>query len=137
KESIRRRLARLVDGSAEVRAALDRGLALYNGTPGEPRSFDRLDALISAQSYRPAFWRVAAEEINYRRFFDINDLAAIRIELPEVFDAVHKLLFELVGSGAVTGLRIDHPDGLYRPLEYFEKLQLRCARALRVPLTKD
>ncbi|PYK72736.1 MAG: malto-oligosyltrehalose synthase, partial [Verrucomicrobia bacterium] len=92
---------------------------------------------MNAQSYRLAFWRVAAEEINYRRFFDVNDLAAIRVELPEVFDAAHKLLFELVASGALNGLRIDHPDGLYRPLEYFEKLQLHCAKALRIPLPKD
>ena len=80
---------------------------------------------------------MAAEEINYRRFFDINDLAAIRMELPEVFDAAHKLLFEVVSSGAVTGLRIDHPDGLYLPRDYFEKLQLRCAKALHHQLPKD
>jgi hypothetical protein len=67
-------------------------------------------ALLNDQAYRLAFWRVAAEEINYRRFFDINDLAAIRMEVPEVFDEVHRLLFELIASGAVTGLRIDHPD---------------------------
>ena len=73
---------------------------------------------------------MAAEEINYRRFFDVNDLAAIRMELPEVFDATHRLLFELVATGAVTGLRIDHPDGLYLPNEYFEKLQRRVAEAL-------
>jgi (1->4)-alpha-D-glucan 1-alpha-D-glucosylmutase len=78
--------------------------------------------LLNAQSYRLAFWRVAAEEINYRRFFDVNDLAAIRVELPEVFDAIHRLVLELVSTGAVTGLRIDHPDGLYLPREYFVKL---------------
>src|SRR4029077_6512804 len=84
-----------------------------------------------------AFWRVAAEEINYRRFFDINDLAAIRVELSEVFDATHRLLLDLVRNGAVTGLRIDHPDGLYLPQEYFEKLQQRCAKALGVSVPKD
>jgi len=89
-----------------------------------------LDGLLSDQAYRLAFWRVAAEEINYRRFFDINDLAAIRMELPEVFDATHRLLFDLVATGAVTGLRIDHPDGLYLPNDYFEKLQRRVAGAL-------
>src|SRR5262249_29916275 len=102
---------------------------IINGTPGDPRSFDALDALLSDQAYRLAFWRVAAEEINYRRFFDINDLAAIRMELPEVFDETHRLLFDLVANGAVTGLRIDHPDGLYLPNEYFEKLQRRAAEA--------
>ena len=80
---------------------------------------------------------MAAEEINYRRFFDVNDLAAIRMEVPEVFEATHKLLLELVAGGAVTGLRIDHPDGLYLPREYFEKLQRQCAKALGIPLPKD
>src|SRR6202011_1580855 len=73
----------------------------------------------------------------YRRFFDVNDLAAIRMELPEVFDEAHKLLLDLVRAGAVTGLRIDHPDGLYLPQEYFEKLQRRCAEALGMALPKD
>ena len=83
--------------------------------PAIPRSFDRLDALLDDQAYRPAYWRVAAEEINYRRFFDINDLAAIRVELPEVFEATHQLVFRLLAEGKVTGLRIDHPDGLWDP----------------------
>jgi (1->4)-alpha-D-glucan 1-alpha-D-glucosylmutase len=137
KEIIKKRLERRCAEAPQVQRAIEKAVETINGHIGNPRSFDRLDELLNAQSYRLAFWRVAAEEINYRRFFDVNDLAAIRVELPEVFDAVHKLLFELVASGAVTGLRIDHPDGLYRPLEYFEKLQLRCAKALRVPLPKD
>jgi (1->4)-alpha-D-glucan 1-alpha-D-glucosylmutase len=83
------------------------------------------------------FLRVAAEEINYRRFFDVNDLAAIRMELPEVFDAAHQLVVDLVRSGAVTGLRIDHPDGLYLPKEYLEALQRRCAKVLGMPLPKN
>ena len=95
-------------------------------------AFDKLDELLNAQSYRLAFWRVAAEEINYRRFFDVNDLAAIRVELPKVFDAIHRLVLELVSTGAVTGLRIDHPDGLYLPREYFVKLQQRSAKALGI-----
>ena len=137
KEIIKKRLERRCAEAPQVQRAIEKAVATINGRVGDPRSFDRLDELLNAQSYRLAFWRVAAEEINYRRFFDVNDLAAIRVELPEVFDAAHKLLFELVASGAVTGLRIDHPDGLYRPLEYFEKLQMRCAKALRVPLPKD
>jgi (1->4)-alpha-D-glucan 1-alpha-D-glucosylmutase len=137
KEIIKKRLERRCAEAPQVQRAIEKALETINGHIGDPRSFDRLDELLNAQSYRLAFWRVAAEEINYRRFFDVNDLAAIRVELPEVFDAAHKLLFELVASGAVTGLRIDHPDGLYRPLEYFEKLQMRCARALRETLPKD
>ena len=137
KEIIKKRLERRCAEAPPVLRAIEKAVETINGHVGNPRSFDRLDQLLNAQSYRLAFWRVAAEEINYRRFFDVNDLAAIRVELPEIFDAVHKLLFELVASGAVTGLRIDHPDGLYRPLEYFEKLQLRCAKALGIPLPKD
>jgi (1->4)-alpha-D-glucan 1-alpha-D-glucosylmutase len=137
KEIIKRRLERRCAEAPQVQHAIEKALARINGEPGDPRSFDALDELLNAQSYRLAFWRVAAEEINYRRFFDVNDLAAIRVELPKVFDAVHRLLLELVQTGAVTGLRIDHPDGLYLPREYFEKLQQRCAKALAIALPQD
>src|SRR4029077_7088820 len=137
KEIVKRRLERRGQEAPQVQKAIDKALTQINGRPGDPRSFDRLDELLNAQSYRLAFWRVAAEEINYRRFFDVNDLAAIRMEVPEVFAATHKLVVDLVRAGAVTGLRIDHPDGLYLPLEYFEKLQRRCAKALGIPLPKD
>jgi (1->4)-alpha-D-glucan 1-alpha-D-glucosylmutase len=130
KEVIKRRLERRCQEAPLVAKAIEKALTIINGTAGDPRSFDALDALLSDQAYRLAFWRVAAEEINYRRFFDINDLAAIRVELPEVFDETHRLLFDLVATGAVTGLRIDHPDGLYLPNEYFEKLQCRVAEVL-------
>ena len=134
---IKRRLERRCMEAPQVRQAIEKALAQINGKAGDPRSFDLLDELLNAQSYRLAFWRVAAEEINYRRFFDVNDLAAVRVELPKVFDAVHRFLLDLVNAGAVTGLRIDHPDGLYLPGEYFEKLQQRCAKALGTALPKD
>ena len=137
KEIIKRRLERRIEEAPQVRNAVEQALVQINGRPGDPRSFDTLDELLNAQSYRLAFWRVAAEEINYRRFFDINDLAAIRMELPEVFEATHQLLLELVAAGAVTGLRIDHPDGLYLPRDYFKKLQKKCAEALQIPLPPD
>jgi (1->4)-alpha-D-glucan 1-alpha-D-glucosylmutase len=137
KEIIKRRLERRCVEAPQVQHAIEKALARINGEPGDPRSFDALDELLNAQSYRLAFWRVAAEEINYRRFFDVNDLAAIRVELPKVFDATHRLLLELVRTRAVTGLRIDHPDGLYLPREYFEKLQQRCAKALAIALPQD
>ncbi|MEO6872029.1 MAG: malto-oligosyltrehalose synthase, partial [Chthoniobacterales bacterium] len=137
KEIIKRRLERRAQEAPLVQEAIEKALAIINGTPGDPRSFDVLDALLSDQAYRLAFWRVAAEEINYRRFFDVNDLAAIRVELPEVFDEAHRLLLELVKEGAVTGLRIDHPDGLYLPNEYFEKLQACAAEAMGVKLPND
>ena len=137
KEIVKRRLERRCQEAPQVQRAVEKALAQINGRPGDPRSFDKLDELLNAQSYRLAFWRVAAEEINYRRFFDVNDLAAIRMELPEVFDAAHQLVVDLVSRGAVTGLRIDHPDGLYLPKEYFEKLQRKCAEVLGMPLPKD
>src|SRR6202048_1647441 len=137
KEIIKRRLERRCQEEPRVQEAIDKALTQINGKPGDPRSFDKLDELLNAQAYRLAFWRVAAEEINYRRFFDVNDLAAIRMELPEVFDAAHQLVVDLVRTGAVTGLRVDHPDGLYLPKEYLETLQFRCARALSLQLPKD
>ena len=137
KEIIKRRLERRCAEAPQVQQAVEKALAQINGKLGDSRSFDTLDQLLNAQSYRLAFWRVAAEEINYRRFFDVNDLAAIRVELPKVFEAIHRLTLELVSTGAVTGLRIDHPDGLFLPGEYFEKLQRRCAKALETALPKD
>jgi (1->4)-alpha-D-glucan 1-alpha-D-glucosylmutase len=137
KEVIKRRIAALAGASPEVRAAIDSTVRAFNGSVGDGRSFDRLDELLGLQAYRPAYWRVATEEINYRRFFDINELAAIRTELPEVFAATHQLLFRLLAEGKVTGLRIDHPDGLRDPTSYFLRLQenylLHRARALGGP----
>jgi (1->4)-alpha-D-glucan 1-alpha-D-glucosylmutase len=137
KEIIKRRLDRRCGEAPLVLEAIEKAVEQINGKPGDPRTFDRLDELLNAQSYRLAFWRVAAEEINYRRFFDVNDLAAIRMEVPEVFEATHRLLFELVGSGAINGVRIDHPDGLYQPQEYLEKLQRRCGEVLDRPVGED
>src|SRR5205085_8625719 len=113
KEIIKRRLERRCQEAPQVQEAIAAAVDEINGRPGDPRSFDKLDELLNAQAYRLAYWRVAAEEINYRRFFDINDLAAIRQEVPEVFETTHRFLLELVANGAVTGVRIDHPDGLY------------------------
>jgi (1->4)-alpha-D-glucan 1-alpha-D-glucosylmutase len=118
-----RRLAGLTSNSGEVRGALKEALDLFNGTVGNAASFDRLEALLADQAYRLAFWRVAAEEINYRRFFDINDLAGVRVERPEVFLETHRLILKLVGEGKVTALRIDHPDGLFDPRGYLYRLQ--------------
>ncbi len=119
----KRRLADLVRRSEPVAAAVTRAVSDLNGTAGDPRSFDALDHLIERQAFRLAFWRVAAEEINYRRFFAINELAAIRQEEPEVFATTHELLLRLIGEGTATGVRIDHPDGLWDPAGYFADLQ--------------
>ncbi len=130
KEVAKRRLQALCAGSAAVREHVDASVALFNGKRGEPRSFDLLDRLLDAQAYRLAHWRVAGEEINYRRFFDVNDLAAIRMEDSRVFDDAHRLVLRLVREGKVNGLRIDHPDGLYNPAGYFERLQASALLAL-------
>ena len=96
---------------------------------GEPRSFDRLESLLADQAYRLSFWKVASDEINYRRFFDINELAAIRMEDRAVFDATHELILKLIGRGIINGLRIDHVDGLLDPLQYLRRLQRSAAEA--------
>jgi len=126
KEVIKRRLSTLFNGSPEVRAHLEENLRLFNGTKGDPKSFDLLDGLLNQQMYRLSHWRVATEEINYRRFFDINGLGAIRMEHHSVFQATHQLIYQLIRDKSVTGLRVDHPDGLYNPAEYFHRLQRGC-----------
>ncbi len=122
REVIRRRLNSLCEMCPEIHSFLNENIRIFNGKPDDPRSFDLLDQLLLDQAYRLAFWRVAADEINYRRFFDVNELAAIRMENPAVFQAAHQLIFRLVKDGLVDGLRIDHPDGLYDPLNYFTQL---------------
>ena len=125
KEVQKRRLAALCAGSAKSKAFVIQNVETINGTLDNPRSFDCLHELIKAQPYRLAQWRVAADDINYRRFFDINELAALRTENETVFNQTHKLILELVKRGALDGLRVDHPDGLYDPAGYFELLRYR------------
>ncbi len=124
KQLAKRRLSEIAT-RPNIRQAIDEAVKSFAGTKGEPASYDALHDLLEGQYYRLSYWRVAAEEINYRRFFDINTLAAIRIEIPEVFEAAHQLVFELLAKGAVTGLRIDHIDGLWNPREYVQRLQDR------------
>ena len=123
RDIIKGRLTKLVESSDAARIGLGASLNDMNGRKGDPHSFDGLERLLAAQAYRLSFWRVAADEINYRRFFDINDLAAIRVEDAEVFTTVHALVFDLVRKGYVSGMRIDHPDGLHDPQKYFEDIQ--------------
>src|SRR2546421_212143 len=134
KEIVKRRVAALCATDPRIRGHLEENVSIFNGKAGEPRSFDLLDRLLVAQVYRLAHWRVSSEEINYRRFFDINSLAAIRVEDPVVFEEAHRLPLQLVSEGKVTGLRVDHPDGLAYPSRYFHLLQeahiLRRAQAI-------
>ncbi|TVS08354.1 MAG: malto-oligosyltrehalose synthase [Gammaproteobacteria bacterium] len=119
----RHELAALCAAAPAVAVAIRDAADACNGEPAVARSFDRLHELFEAQAYRLAHWRVAADEINYRRFFDINDLACLRLKEPEVFDAVHGLVRRLTGSGALQGLRIDHVDGVFDPAEYTRRLR--------------
>jgi (1->4)-alpha-D-glucan 1-alpha-D-glucosylmutase len=123
KEVIKRRLAALVTSDPAVGSEIEAEVLALNGKVGDPRSFDALDTILNDQAYRLAYWRVASEEINYRRFFDVNTLAAVRMERPDVFDAAHHLIFRLLQEGKAHGLRIDHPDGLRDPAQYFRRLQ--------------
>ena len=109
--------------------AVDRTLQLFNGVKGVRRSFDRLDRLLASQAYRLAYWRRASQEINYRRFFDINELVGIRIDNPKVFEDRHAPVLRLMKEGAVDALRIDHIDGLRDPLAYLSTLRERIEEA--------
>jgi (1->4)-alpha-D-glucan 1-alpha-D-glucosylmutase len=120
------RLAKLVSKSERIRSHVEENVRRFNGKPGDRASFDLLHTLLEAQPYRLSYWRTALHEINYRRFFDINELAAIRMEDPEVFNAAHGRLLELIRGGIVTGLRLDHVDGLFDPESYFQQLASAC-----------
>jgi (1->4)-alpha-D-glucan 1-alpha-D-glucosylmutase len=126
KEVIKKRLLTLCEVGSVVSSFIEENVRLFNGTRGDARSFDLLDELLDMQVYRLSHWQVATDEINYRRFFDINGLGAIRAEVPEVFEDIHKHTMRLIMEGKVTGLRVDHPDGLFNPSEYFRKLQRSC-----------
>ncbi len=112
-------ILRLRDQSPEFTKALDAALARFNSDP------DLLDRVVDAQWYRLAYWRVASETINYRRFFDVTDLIGLRVENPEVFEMRNRIVLELIAEGKITGVRIDHIDGLHDPINYLAKLQLR------------
>ncbi len=134
KEIIKKRLWNHYSGNLEIKTFIDENVRTLNGVKDKPESFDFLDNLLNQQIYRLSQWSVATEEINYRRFFDINDLAAIRMENALVFRETHKLIFKLIREGKVTGMRVDHPDGLYNPSEYFQRLQKNCFLYKRLDL---
>ena len=130
KEVHKHHLAELCAAEPRIGAFIEENVASLNGEPGEPATFDRLHEVLEGQAYRLAYWRVAADEINYRRFFDINDLAGLRMERPEVFAETHRLVLQLVAEGKLAGLRIDHADGLYDPPGYFARLRTEIRSAL-------
>lgn len=122
---VKKMLSELVETSPIIKEYIDRSVEIYNGEAGKPESFDLIDELHSEQNYRLSFWKVASEELNYRRFFTVNDLISLNINEEEVFTAVHKFISELIKDGLVEGLRIDHVDGLLDPTRYLDQLRSR------------
>jgi (1->4)-alpha-D-glucan 1-alpha-D-glucosylmutase len=116
-------LGALAQQRTDVREALQAAVNRINGEPGRLETWRRLDALIQDQHWRAAHFRVAADDINYRRFFNINELAGLRMELPELFEQAHRLVFALLRDGLLGGLRIDHVDGLFDPKQYLCRLR--------------
>lgn len=131
----KKRLAELCHAYRDLREFVHSAVTAFNGRGGGASGYEALHALLEQQAYRLSYWRVAADEINYRRFFEINDLAGLRQEMPEVFAATHGFIINLVRQGSVTGLRIDHPDGLYDPLQYYRRLQASIAAGR--PVTQE
>jgi (1->4)-alpha-D-glucan 1-alpha-D-glucosylmutase len=113
----------LYSENEEVKNFIDENIRTFNGEPGNPDSFNLLDQLLSEQFFRLAFWKVGAEEMNYRRFFTVNELISVKVEEIKVLNATHALVFKLVDEGKFTGLRVDHIDGLYDPTEYLNRLR--------------
>jgi (1->4)-alpha-D-glucan 1-alpha-D-glucosylmutase len=114
---------RLYSRNRAFKAFLDSRLNTFRGKKGRPESFDLLDSLLLEQLFSLSFWKAASQEVNYRRFFTINDLISLRVERREVFEHVHTMLFDMVARGEVTGIRVDHIDGLYDPEGYLERLR--------------
>ncbi|MEX0803844.1 MAG: malto-oligosyltrehalose synthase [Candidatus Binatia bacterium] len=120
---VKNMLWELYTTNEEIKGFLDENIARFNGRPGDPESFNALDQLLAQQYYRLSFWKVATEEINYRRFFNINELISLRVEDASVFHTCHGLVFRLVREQKITGLRIDHIDGLYDPARYLKRIR--------------
>jgi (1->4)-alpha-D-glucan 1-alpha-D-glucosylmutase len=129
-------LAAKVQASPEVAGALAEAVDRFNGVPGDLESWGELDKLIRDQHWRVAHFRVAGDDINYRRFFDVNELACIRMELPELFEHAHALIFRLLDDGVLDGLRIDHIDGLRDPKQYCLQLREKAPRPLYLVVEK-
>ena len=130
KERVKERLWRAYHGNRDAKQAIDEALLYFSG------NVDELDRLLAAQAYRLAYWKIGFEEINYRRFFDINELVGLRVEVPEVFENRNRKILELVRRGQVTGLRIDHIDGLWDPGCFLQRLENSAGGGLYVVVEK-
>ena len=137
KEVAQRRLAGLLNDVPGLSRHVVANIKEFNGVPGDAATFDLLHNLLEEQPYRLSSWRTATHEINYRRFFDINELAAIRMEDMEVFDATHALVLRLIGAGTITGLRLDHVDGLFDPQTYFDRIHEAVGDGRKIYLTVE
>jgi (1->4)-alpha-D-glucan 1-alpha-D-glucosylmutase len=126
-------LAALCQRSSGVLSPVEERVRRLNEGLGDP-GFEVLHHLLEAQAYRLAYWRVGSDEVNYRRFFAVNELAGIRVEEPRVFETTHRLILQLVEKGAVNGLRIDHPDGLHDPAGYLSRLKVAVVEASGGPV---
>lgn len=120
---LKSRLWGLYSRSSDIKRFVDQNIGSFNGEKGDPDSFNPLDDLLSIQRFKLSFWKVASDDINYRRFFIVNDLICLKTERPVVFDYVHSLIFDLLKKGDITGLRIDHIDGLHDPAAYIKKIK--------------
>jgi (1->4)-alpha-D-glucan 1-alpha-D-glucosylmutase len=137
KEILKNNLWLLYQANPFIKKFLDENIAIFNGRAGDLESFNLIDRLLSLQPYRLAYWRVSLDMINYRRFFSVNDLIGLRVEDPRVFEASHSLLFNLIREGKVSGVRIDHIDGLYDPLGYLQRLQSHLAPGGKAPADRE
>ncbi len=127
---IQQRLQRLYDESEVIRNHVGQCLEKINGVAGDPKSFDALDRLLNSQAYLLVNWKSGSDELNYRRFFDVTELAALCMENVEVFEATHGYVLQLMLDGVVDGFRIDHIDGLFDPAEYLWRLQWSFVRVV-------
>ena len=129
---IKHMLWELYSRNQEIRAFIEENSRVLSGRKGDPESFVHLDNLLYEQLFRLSFWKVATEEINYRRFFNLNELICLRVEDNDVFQHVHSLIFRLVDTERISGLRVDHVDGLYDPAGYLEAIRARVPDAFVV-----
>lgn len=131
------RLSELCRQNYIIKGFIEENLLDFDCSSDNPITVDRVHNLLEEQAYRLAFWRVSFDEINYRRFFDVNDLTAVCVEKPDVFTNTHSFILNLIEDNKIDGLRLDHPDGLLEPVEYYKKLQLEIAKKIGVYFDMD
>ncbi len=119
---VKQLLWNLFQSSEDIREYILEIISFYNGQRGDPASYNPIDALLEKQYFQLSYWKVASEEINYKRFFNVNGLISLNVDHKEVFQATHKLVARLLRQNRIQGLRIDHIDGLYDPAMYLARI---------------